>query len=121
MSALLVAAAIIATASSPRARKLEEKLIAPCCWSETVAKHSSEAAASIRREIETMIAKGKSDRTILDRFIAQYGSRILVEPEGRGRFIIYSIPALVLLTGLWVTIVVIRRMRAGSGAQSQTL
>ncbi len=57
-----------------------------------------------------MIAEGKSDREILDRFIAQYGSRILVEPEGESRLIIYTIPALVLLLGLWITIVVIRRI-----------
>ncbi|MCW5978023.1 MAG: cytochrome c-type biogenesis protein CcmH [Bryobacteraceae bacterium] len=117
--ALCVLAACVAMAASdPRARKLEEMLIAPCCWSESVALHRSETAAAMRAEIETMVKVGKSDREILDHFIGRYGQRVLAEPEGYNRVFVYLIPAAAALAGLFVTVLVIRRLRYGAPPQT---
>jgi cytochrome c-type biogenesis protein CcmH len=107
--ALLPLVAALA-AGSERARKLEEMLVAPCCWSESVAHHRSEVAAEMRAEIERMVAEGKSDREILDHFIARHGKRILIEPEGRTRTVATAMPYAFLGLGALVTVAAIRRM-----------
>jgi len=93
-----------------RIRSLEEKLIAPCCWSESVASHRSEIAAEMRAEISRMVAEGRTDREILDYYKAKYGPRILMEPEGELRVWAYTIPVVATVAGLAFVIWVIRRM-----------
>ncbi|MGC8759687.1 MAG: cytochrome c-type biogenesis protein [Bryobacteraceae bacterium] len=113
-----VVAVILALATSlwgqpsqkERIRSLEEKLIAPCCWSESVASHRSEIAAEMRAEISRMVAEGRSDREILDYYKAKYGPRILMEPEGKLRVWAYTIPVVASIAGLAFVIWFIRRM-----------
>ncbi len=93
-----------------RARALQEKLIAPCCWSESVAAHRSEIAAEMRAEIARMVQEGRSDREILDFYKAKYGTRILMEPEGQLRLWAYTIPVLAVIVGLALVVWIIRRM-----------
>lgn len=111
-----VLAAVIALAaglwgqSKDRIRAIQEKLVAPCCWSESVASHRSEIAAEMRAEISRMVAEGKSDREILDYYKAKYGARILMEPEGELRLWAYTIPVIASIGGLAFVIWIIRRM-----------
>lgn len=111
---LILAAAVLAAPSlaqnKERARALQEKLIAPCCWSESVAMHRSEIAAEMRAEIARMVQEGRSDREILDFYKAKYGTRILMEPEGQLRLWAYTIPAVAIFAGLALVIWIIRRM-----------
>lgn len=93
-----------------RVRALQEKLIAPCCWSESVAMHRSEVAAEMRAEIARMVQEGRSDREILDFYKAKYGTRILMEPEGQLRLWAYTIPMVAVIAGLVLVIWIIRRM-----------
>lgn len=116
--ALLVAAAAWG-ASNERARKLQERLVAPCCWNESVAHHRSEVAGQIRAQIESMVAAGQSDREILDHFVAQYGKRILIEPEGSTRTVATVMPFVFLLVGGVFTVFVIRRMLHPPAAPQQ--
>jgi len=115
----LLAAVSIDAAASERARKLQERLVAPCCWNESVAHHRSEVAGEIRAQIESMVTAGKSDREILDHFIAQYGKRILIEPEGSTRAVATIMPFLFLLAGGVFTVFVIRRMLQRPAAASE--
>ncbi len=50
------------------ARAIDGKLIAPCCWTQTVAEHQSEAAEQMKAETRDMIAQGKSESQILGHF-----------------------------------------------------
>lgn len=106
---LLLAAAVWAQ-NPGRARALQEKLIAPCCWSESVAMHRSEVAAEMRAEIARMVEEGRSDREILDFYKAKYGTRILMEPEGQLRTWAYTIPIAASVLGLGLVVWLIRRM-----------
>ncbi len=110
---VLLSAALAAVAwgqSKDRIRALQEKLIAPCCWSESVAAHRSEVAAEMRAEIARMVQEGRSDREILDFYKARHGTRILMEPEGQLRLWAYTIPAAATVAGLLLVIWLIRRM-----------
>ncbi|MBI4890780.1 MAG: cytochrome c-type biogenesis protein CcmH [Acidobacteria bacterium] len=107
---LLSAAACFCFGQQERVRALEEKLMAPCCWSESVAVHRSAVAAEMRADIASMVVAGKSDREILDHYRSIYGTRILLEPVGAKRIWVYTIPVAASLAGIWLVIWVIRRM-----------
>lgn len=67
-----------------RARALEARLMAPCCYGQTVDVHDSEASRQVRTELRQWLAEGLSDQQVLDRFVARYGSRILAVPPAQG-------------------------------------
>jgi cytochrome c-type biogenesis protein CcmH/NrfF len=77
-------------------QKLCESLVAPCCWRESLALHRSPESLKSRDEIAAMIAAGKSEREIRNDFVARYGTRVLIEPEGGRSRWLYLIPILAL-------------------------
>ena len=97
-------------AQQQRIRRLEESMLAPCCWAEPVSVHRSEVALQMRMEIERFVAQGKSDREIYDHYTSIHGTRILVEPEGALRFWVYTIPVVGTLAGLGLLILFIKRL-----------
>ncbi len=66
------------------AHHLEAMLMAPCCWSQPVSQHQSQASEDVKQQIRALLASGKSRQQVLDAFVAEYGQRILVEPPARG-------------------------------------
>ena len=60
----------------------------------------SEIAFQMRKEITEKVTAGQSDREILDYYKQLYGERVLMEPEGAKRIVLYSIPILIALAGL---------------------
>jgi cytochrome c-type biogenesis protein CcmH/NrfF len=77
----------------------------------------------MRADIAKFVAAGKTDREILDLYKAQYGARVLIEPEGAPRVWANVIPWIAIALGLWFLWYVIRRMQrsrpvpAGAPAQ----
>jgi cytochrome c-type biogenesis protein CcmH len=100
------------------ARQLETMLIAPCCFSQQVSLHQSEAATDMKRDIRQRLAAGETRQHILDAYVAQYGKRILVEPPAEGfDRILYVLPPLGLILTAALTVVLVRRFAArGAGA-----
>jgi cytochrome c-type biogenesis protein CcmH/NrfF len=66
------------------AKRLERKLIAPCCFSQTVANHYSDVAAHMKQQIRQLLAQGHTEEQILDAYVRVYGERILAEPRTSG-------------------------------------
>lgn len=84
---LLAAIPLLAVPSSAierEARELEAMLVAPCCWSQQVSLHQSEAASQIKTEIRLGLNAGQTRQQILDGYVAQYGTRILIQPPAKG-------------------------------------
>ncbi|MGQ9634008.1 MAG: cytochrome c-type biogenesis protein [Bryobacteraceae bacterium] len=98
-----------ALSNQERIRKLENSLLAPCCWAEPIAQHRSEIALQMKREIEDFVRQGKTDREILDFYKQKYGARILVEPEGALWWWMHVVPFAVLAASLAVVGFVLRR------------
>lgn len=92
-----------------RIEKLENSLLAPCCWSEPIATHRSEVALAMKAEIAKLVAEGKSDREILDLYKDRYGLRILVEPEGARWWWMHIVPLVVIMLGLIIVIYLVKR------------
>jgi len=108
---LLVLLAVDPTDAAARIAHLENSLLAPCCYQETLARHMSETAVAMRAELRAMVAQGKSDREILDYYKRRYGKRVLVEPEGTAWWVLGIVPVLVLVLGAWIVVHVLRRWR----------
>ena len=81
-----------------RARALEAKLMAPCCFTQTIDQHESDIARQMRAEVSGWLAQGLSDQQILDIYVERYGARILAVPPPQGfNRLLYWMPYLVTL------------------------
>jgi cytochrome c-type biogenesis protein CcmH/NrfF len=77
---------LVAFAETPdqqqaRVERLEHAVLAPCCYTESVALHQSEIAVKMRLEIAKWVAAGKSDQEILNTYAGLYGAKVLVDPR----------------------------------------
>lgn len=98
------------------ARQIERDLIAPCCWRQQVAVHDSPIATEIKQDIRARLARGESRQGVLDAYVTQYGSAVLVEPPARGfTWTLYVLPPVVLLLSGVALVVLVRRFTAPGG------
>jgi cytochrome c-type biogenesis protein CcmH len=66
----------------PGASALEGRIMAPCCWQQTIDIHGSEIANDLRREIRKRLRAGESADAIQASLVARYGEKILAVPPG---------------------------------------
>jgi cytochrome c-type biogenesis protein CcmH len=118
MSVLLLLPALLIAGVPSRVGSLEDSLLAPCCYTEPIARHRSEIAFQMKREIRDWVAQGKTDREILDAYKIRYGAKVLVEPEGATWWWVHVIPWIALALGALIAIHVLRRLRARPAPQS---
>lgn len=87
------------------------KLMAPCCWAQTLDVHAGPTADELRAEVRSRLAAGEPARSIEDDLVARYGPRILAEPKGSplpwislgmGVLALASAAGVVLLIRKWV-------------------
>lgn len=111
---LLPLLALAETAEQPQARvaRLEHAVLAPCCYTESVAIHQSEIAVKMRVEIAKWVAMGKPDREILDTYVGLYGSKVLVDPRTVPRGWAPFFPWFVLVLGVFLVAWLLKRWRA---------
>jgi cytochrome c-type biogenesis protein CcmH/NrfF len=89
----------IAEQQQTRIEHLEHAVLAPCCYTESVAVHQSEIAVKMRLEIAKWVEMGKSDREILDTYVGLYGSKVLVDPRTSPAWWTPWVPWVVLAIG----------------------
>lgn len=63
------------------AARLEGRIMAPCCWNQTIDIHGSEPAYELRREIRRRLRAGESSSAIEESLKQRYGARILAVPD----------------------------------------
>ncbi|MCC6877906.1 MAG: cytochrome c-type biogenesis protein CcmH [Sandaracinaceae bacterium] len=91
----------LAQDADARARRLSERLIAPCCWNETLDTHASPLATELRQEIRARLAAGQSEAAIEQDLVTRYGERIRAVPrEGEPMAIAIFIAGGLALIGL---------------------
>lgn len=66
-----------------RSRELEGRLLAPCCWVQTLDIHESELATSLRAEIRQRLERGEAAEAIEDDLATRHGERIRAVPRGK--------------------------------------
>jgi cytochrome c-type biogenesis protein CcmH len=99
---------------SGRAREIEEGLLAPCCWTQTLDFHESELARALRQEIAQRVARGEASQSIRDNLAARYGEAIIAVPSSSPLPAVA--PVVVSILGLMAIVVVLaaRRWRSAS-------
>ncbi len=113
---LVFSTAAAADRIEDEARAIEAMLVAPCCWSQQVSVHQSEAATEIKRDVRAALRAGRSRREIVDGYVQKYGTRILIEPPARGFAAwLYVLPVVTLLVSAAGLGLVLRRF-ASRGA-----
>ena len=120
MMALSVPAFAGATATGDSLRleatalAVERELIAPCCWHQSVAVHSSPIATQMKAEIRAALREGNTPDEIKARYIAQYGERILTVPPRSGfNYTLWAIPFAATIGAAGVASHFLRRWRRG--------
>jgi cytochrome c-type biogenesis protein CcmH len=61
---------------------LEERLLAPCCWQQTLADHESPVATALRAEIHERLARREPAASIEGDLVRRYGTKIRALSEG---------------------------------------
>ena len=101
-------------------RTIEERLLAPCCYTQSIAVHGSEIAGQMRAEVTEMVAHGRTENEIVDYYRNLYGDRVLVVPDGATGEILFSIPVIIAAFGCLVLLLCVRKMLR-SGQENQFL
>lgn len=68
---------------SADADELYGRLLAPCCWNQTLDVHESPIATQLRLEIRERVRAGEPAMRIEDDLAARHGERIRAVPRGR--------------------------------------
>lgn len=94
------------------ARSIEGELIAPCCYTQTVALHASDKSEEIKAQIRSMVVSGSDKGEIIGFFKDRYGTQILAAPEKSGfNLMAYIFPTLITLFALAGIVVLLHRWR----------
>jgi cytochrome c-type biogenesis protein CcmH len=99
--------------------ELAEDLVAPCCWKEALTLHRSPAADEARAELRALIDEGKTEGEIRAWFVAKYGERILLTPDGeKGRALFWG-PVLAGMLGLAAGLTALRKWSATGAVRAR--
>ena len=91
----------LAAAHSDRASLLSERLIAPCCWTQTLDIHDSPLATSLRVEIQERLSRGEGESSIEEDLIFRYGEQMRAVPKGGdARLIVPAVVFALMATSL---------------------
>jgi cytochrome c-type biogenesis protein CcmH len=63
------------------ASRLEGRIMAPCCWMQTIDIHGSPVSDELRAEIRRRLKAGETPDAIEASFVQRYGSKILAVPN----------------------------------------
>ncbi|HJS38434.1 MAG TPA: cytochrome c-type biogenesis protein, partial [Burkholderiales bacterium] len=97
----LAAGAAMAQGGDPeldkRATALEHELRCLVCQNQTIAESNAPLAVDLRRQIREQMAKGASDRDVIDYMVARYGDFVLYRPPFKATTVALWVGPFVLL------------------------
>jgi cytochrome c-type biogenesis protein CcmH/NrfF len=92
---LTLATAVPSASQRETIRNIEARLMAPCCYTQTIDVHESDIAQQMRSEVTEMVMEGKSEPEIITYYKTEYGESILAVPDGRTGTVAFAIPIIV--------------------------
>jgi cytochrome c-type biogenesis protein CcmH len=93
---------------------LEQRLMAPCCWVQTLDVHDSPIARELRAEVRARLSKGEAAASIERDFVSRYGERIVAMPVGNPLAKTAAVAGLAILVVGGLVVMMLRRwLRAG--------
>ncbi|WP_337172547.1 cytochrome c-type biogenesis protein [Gemmatimonas aurantiaca] len=83
-----------------RVRGVAQRLRCPVCQGESIQESPAELAVQMKGVVREQLAEGKSEREVMDYFLAKYGDWILLEPRAEGlNLVVYWVPVIFLAIG----------------------
>lgn len=105
-----------------RFRELTKELRCPKWQNQDIADSNAPIAADLRKEIFRMLGEGKDNQQIIDFMVDRYGDFVRYKPALTGKTaLLWFGPAGLLLTGLVVMAVIVRRRRVAPADGSDSL
>lgn len=99
-------------AEEARFHALTLQLRCVMCQNQSLADSNALIALQLRREVLDLMRKGMSDAQIKDYLVQRYGEFVLYQPKlAGGTWLLWLGPALALLAGAGVVIVILRRRK----------
>jgi len=110
-------AAPVTARQDAKIRKLEGRIMAPCCYTQTIRDHDSQVAEAMRGEVTAMVIAGKSEQEIVNYYRTKYGETILVVPDGISGGLLTFTPVMIFLASAGLLVLFVRRSTSGGGDQ----
>ncbi|MCJ7624622.1 MAG: cytochrome c-type biogenesis protein CcmH [Anaerolineaceae bacterium] len=114
---LLVAGSVSAQEVEPfpsddDVNNIAKDMFCPVCENIPLDVCDTKACEQWRELIREKLSEGWTEKEIKDYFVLQYGDRVLAEPPARGlNWLVYSLPPLSFLVGIYIVYRVLSRMR----------
>jgi len=89
-------------------RKIEGRVMAPCCYTQTIRDHDGQVAVEMRAEVTALVASGKSEQEIITYYRTKYGETILVVPDGLQGRLLPGFPIAAFLASILLLLLYIR-------------
>jgi cytochrome c-type biogenesis protein CcmH len=104
----------------PGASAIEGRLIAPCCWSQTIDIHDSATALSLRHEIRRRLRNGESAEAIEASLVKRYGPKILgVQPNSPLQDVFIGLSVVMAGAGFAAALMIGRGRKQSNGGSAQ--
>ncbi|OUS13218.1 hypothetical protein A9Q89_03970 [Gammaproteobacteria bacterium 53_120_T64] len=112
--------------SSPVLSERYQRLVAeyrcPKCQNQNLAESDSPISIDLRSQIRRLLEEGASDTQISDYLVARYGEFVLYRPKVQATtYLLWWAPAVLLLLGLLIVGLVVRRQKRGASAVPASL
>lgn len=109
-------------ADRERFRELTKELRCPKCQNQDIADSNAPIAADLRKEIFRMLGEGKDNQQIIEFMVDRYGDFVRYKPALNAKTaLLWFGPAGLLLGGLVVIAVIVRRRRGQRTEAPQSL
>ena len=104
------------SALDARTTAVASELRCPVCQGESIQDSPSELAGEMRNLVKTQLAAGRTPAEVKAYFVSKYGEWILLDPRAHGfNLVLYAAPYVLLLAGLGVIVVAVKRWTRGGG------
>lgn len=95
---------------------IAKKLYCPVCPNTPLDVCETKACEDWRAQIRDQLSQGWSEKQIIDYFVAQYGERVLAEPQRKGfTSLVWVLPVIGVLLGLTVVWQVLKGWHVSQG------
>ena len=118
VTSLLVASVAYAQGDQPYSptdndvNRVAKQLYCPVCPNTPLDVCETKACEDWRAQIRDQLSEGWTDQQVIDYFVAQYGERVLAEPQRKGfTSLVWFLPMIVALIGLWIVYEILKNWR----------
>ena len=99
--------------------RVAKNLYCPVCPNTPLDVCETKACEDWRAQIRDQLSQGWTDQQVIDYFVAQYGERVLAEPQRKGfTSLVWLLPVIMALLGLWVVYEVLKNWRKQKPVQA---